>query len=101
MLSVEPFGDGGGAVDAFAHELELGAFELLGSGYEIARIGPQGSSGEGDYRRACGTREATNPLTALPVVGGVFAVVGVGSGKNTGKELFAAHFLAQGFYFIH
>ena len=32
------------------------------------------------------------------MVGRILTLMGVGTGKNEGKELFAPHFLAQNFY---
>ena len=95
QLLAEPFGNGGRALYPLAHQLVVGALQLLGSSYEIARVRPKRRSMERHYCRSCRAVETTDPLAALPVVGRVFTIVRVGAGKDECTEVFASHFFTQ------
>ena len=97
QLTSQPLTDGRRAFYLQFHQLELGARELVGSSDEITAVGPQG--GRVHRHHSCSRRpiESTNPLTALPAVGHILRVVGVGTGEDKSIEILAAHHLAQGF----
>jgi len=94
-LLTEPLRKGRRALHLEFHQLILGTAQLVSGGKEIAAVGPQRSTVHRDHDGARRTVEATHPLAALPPVGHILAVVGIGTGKDKRIEMLTAHHLAQ------
>ena len=91
----QPVGNAGCALHALAHQLELGALELLFGSKEVARVGPERSRMERNHSRASRAVEARYPLASLPTFGNILTHVRVGTRENERREPFAPHLLAQ------
>ena len=94
-LTSYPFCNGGCTRYLQFHQLILGAFQLLLSRQEIAGVGPQGGGVHRDHCRSCRTVETADTLAALPMVGHVFTLMGVGTGEDKCCEMFTLHHFTE------
>ena len=94
-LFANPLRDGWGALDLQFHQLELGALQLFLGCDEIAGVGPKGGTMEGYHRRSCRAVEARDELTSLPMVGDIFALMGICTGEDERRQMLAAHHLPE------
>ena len=94
-LLVEPVGNGRSSGHFQPHKLYASAVELLFGGEKIAGVGPQRSLVEGGHEGAGRAVESRYPFAPSPAVGNILAVMGIGRGKDEGRQVFAAHHLAQ------
>ena len=78
-----------------AHQLKLRSAELFLGRQEIARVRPQGGARHRHHGRSGRSVEATYKLASLPVVGHIFALVGVARWENKGCQMLPLHQLAQ------
>ena len=91
----EPLRNGRRTLHLEFHQLILGTAQLVSSCKEIAAVSPQRGTMHRDHSRTRRAVEATHPLAALPPVGHILTVVGVGTGKDKRIEMFTAHHLTQ------
>ena len=89
------FFHGGHARLAHAHQLDLGAGDLLFSLHKVPAVGPQGTLGAGDDKVGVLAVEAREVGQAGVVVGQVFAGVGVAHRDQINSHAVCGHGLAQ------
>ena len=81
-LATNPLRDGGCTLHLQFHQLIFRTFQLFLSRQEITRVSPEGGTVKCHHRRSGRAVEARNKLTALPIIGHIFALMGIGTGEN-------------------
>ena len=94
-LTAYPLSDGGCALNLQAHQLKLRSLQLLFSSQEIPRVRPQGCSIHCDHCRSRRAIETADPLTAFPMLGHVFTLMGVSTGENKRCKMFPLHHFTE------
>ena len=90
-LSPQPLSDGRRAIYLQFHQLVFSTFQLFCCSNKIAGVRPESGRVERDDSRSRRAVKARDKLTPLPMVGDIFALMGVSTWEDTGCEMFAAH----------
>ena len=89
--------DGDGVGETLLHQFYGRVGELVGGLEEVARVCPE-ESAVGGYDESAGRAcESAEPAAHLPVVGNIFAVMGVGLGDDSGVDVGLCHLISERF----
>ena len=86
------------------HQQDLRTLQLFFCREKVAGISPQRSRTHGHDKSTSRAIKATDILPALPMIGHIFALMGVSTWKDKGRKMFTLHHLSKSGYslvYIH